>query len=389
MRRILKAQVKYLSLCPKGANGLKTLYKEDAGQGDETDFSARMMTKAQDNFDEKGELLAVVYAPDMEDAHGEYAPAEVIREAMHGFLKEGEGIDIRHNEQALSKDDAYVAESFEIQKGDERFSDFTDYNGNKVDVTGGWGVMLKIDNPEIRKLYKEGEWQGISMGGSYLPEMEKADEDTAVKRTMKALARVLGLNHAYAHQSVTLSGDIDMTGEELTKTLEANNEKLSKSIVDGLSKALGKSDDGGKADPPADKGGNAGKTEGGLQAPLFKGDPTDLKAVRAHREAMAKFNLAKEVDWNDPASIEKYETELAKLDATQNGDGKTGDPTEQEIARLQKKHDEEIAALRKSSNQVPDDGVPSDLSKEDRESFKAADAMRKHLAERNGYATAK
>ena len=370
-RRIKKASVRFLSLCPKGANRLPVLYKEDKGEQGETTFDAQMLTKAADNFDEKGELLAVVYAPDLVDADGEYAPQDVIREAMHGMAKEGHQIDVRHNEQPVAKSDAFVAESFEIQKGDPRFADMKDYDGNAVDVAGGWGVLIKIESEDLRQKYRDGEWAGISMGGTYMPEITKAhDEETAVRRTMKALAKLFGIN-----PSDTPNGEIEMTGDELTKVLKDNNETLAKSITESLANVLG------KETPPADDKTPPADDKPADEAPLFKGDPLKLEDVQAHRKAVEAHNLRKSVDWNDPEAVAKYEATLAKAksDDTDDEGGKEA-PTEAE--RLIKEHEEEIARLRKASNQATDDG--SSLSKEDRESLEAAENMKKYLRERRG-----
>jgi hypothetical protein len=42
---------------------------------------------------------------------------------------------------------------------------FKDRAGSKVDVTGGWAVVIKIENEELRKKYRTGEWDGVSMAG--------------------------------------------------------------------------------------------------------------------------------------------------------------------------------------------------------------------------------
>lgn len=370
MRRILKAQVRFLSLCPKGANRLPALYKEDQPNGKgEIDFDARMLTKAAPDFKDKGELLAVVYAPDMVDSHGEYAPADVIREAMHDAAKSGLNVDIRHDEKALSKDDAYVAESFEIQKGDPRFADLKDYEGNPVDVTGGWGVLIKINNPDLRELYRKGEWQGISMGGSYLPEMAKADGESVT--LLKRIAALLGLKNTYAHQSISLSGDIDMTGEELTKMLEVNNEKLAKAITEGLTSALKKEDGpASKKDDPEP-----------LAAPMFKGDHGDAQAVEAHRMAVIRYNLAKDVDWANPDSIAEYQAKLSKLSDGSEG-VKEGTDQAEALRKAIEQKEQELARLRKASS-VPDgDGQGSTLTKEQQEISEAADEMSKLIKEK-------
>jgi hypothetical protein len=159
-RRIKKAKINFLSLCPRGANQLPTILKDDGT------FTLQTLVKASEDFDVKGELLNVVYAPELRDSQGDIASAEVIKEAMYDSSKSGMNIDIRHNNVAVPKDKAFIAESFIVQKGDARFADFKDYTGKAVDVTGAWATVVKIEDAELKRLYKTGEWNGVSMGGS-------------------------------------------------------------------------------------------------------------------------------------------------------------------------------------------------------------------------------
>jgi len=80
-------------------------------------------------------------------------------------MKNGAKLDIRHDGKAIAKEKAFVAESFIIQKGDERFQGWKDYDGKEVDVSGGWGIVVKIDDPDLRKSYREDGWNGVSLAG--------------------------------------------------------------------------------------------------------------------------------------------------------------------------------------------------------------------------------
>ena len=152
MRRIKKARIQFVSLVPKGANGIATIYKDDGS------FNFGLLVKdAGSAFADKGELVAVVYAPERRDSQGDIASAEVIKEALYESARNGFDIDIRHDGKAVPRDKAFVAESFIVQKNDPRFTDMKDYSGTPVDPTGSWGVVLKIDDQELRKLYREGK----------------------------------------------------------------------------------------------------------------------------------------------------------------------------------------------------------------------------------------
>lgn len=257
--RIIKAKVNFISLCARGANRLPVMYKSDEG------FAYfDPLTKA--NMDQ-GEITAVVYAPNMVDSQGEYADAEVIRDMAHEFGKTGEGVDIKHNNVALSKEVAFVAENFIIQKGDPRFADMRDYQGNPVDVTGGWGVVIKIEDQGLRQAYREGKWNGVSMGGFALREAEKSSQ-----------------------------GDFDMDFKDLQKALDASSEKTAAAVVSGLTEALKTA---GLIKPDLAKDDKKAPA-----APTFKGDYSDKIAVRKHLKACRIHKLT--VD-NDPATPEGFE----------------------------------------------------------------------------------
>src|SRR5690606_3383333 len=212
-RRIKKARITHISLVPRGANRMPVLYKQDGS------IQFDLLTKVGSDFDEEGELLAVVYVPELRDSQGDIASAKVVKEMMHSFAKEGKGIDIRHDGKPVGKDRAFVAEQFLVQKGDSRFAGFKDYDGNEVDVTGAWAVIIKIEDEELRRLYREGQWNGVSMGGVGEVEEEK---EGILKEILKALGLANNRNN----------GDQDMTAEELAKALEKNNESLTKALIE-------------------------------------------------------------------------------------------------------------------------------------------------------------
>lgn len=297
-RRIKKAKVDFISLVPKGANLLRTMYKSADGH-----FELATLTK---DINEQGEIYAVVYAPELRDHQGDIASAEVIKEMAYDFAKSGLGIDIRHNEKPLSKDDIFVAESTIIQKGDDRFAGITDYDGNTVDVEGGWGVVLKVENEDLRKMYREGDWQGVSMGGSMLV-VEDKDEPlekeakSRVERAVERLRSALGMSpsRSSAYASVTISGDLDMTSEELAAVLAESNKQL----LAELSKT--------KAPEPENK--PEPKVEPVEKALTFTGDPLDEKAVREFEYKVQEAAIKKGIDTTSPESIKQGAESLRNL----------------------------------------------------------------------------
>lgn len=328
-RRIMKGNIKFVSLCPRGVNRMPVIYKAESGDNGTLDMD--MLFKGDEI--EKGELLGAVYVPEVTDSQGDVASADVIKDMMYDAAKNGLNIDIRHNEKPLLKSQAFIAESFIIQKGDPRFSGFKDYDGKPVDVTGGWGVVMKIEDKELRQKYKNGEWNGVSMGGTAQVKAEKSDEkaDNIVAR----LAELLSVKKekdttdmteaevvAIVKKSVPTAAEI---AAEIAKGQEIAAEEAAK---------LAKEEADKKAKEEASKG---------EQAPIFKGDPMNAEDVKKHADALKAFELRKSVDWANPKSVEEYQAKLADLKkSTENQT-----PEQKEVARLEK----ELAEAKKRSNQ--------------------------------------
>lgn len=178
-KRITDLRVFFISLCPKGANRIKTILRDDDS------FVFEGVAKAT----EDGKLYAVVYAPGLQDSQGHRIDdAAVIEKACHGYIenaiRQGGGIDLRHNFQPLGPDKARLCESFIIQKGDPRFADAKTYDGKPFDPAGGWGVVIELIDPELRKLYATGEWAGVSLGG--LARIEPVQKEGMDEKELKA-----------------------------------------------------------------------------------------------------------------------------------------------------------------------------------------------------------
>lgn len=371
MRRIKSAKISFISLVPRGANQLPVLYKSE----DQT-AQFECLTK-DDRLEEHGELTAVVYVPETFDSQKDIASAAVIKQMAHDFVRNGGSVDIKHNLEAMPREKVSVVESFLVQKNDTRFADLKDYSGRPVDATGGWGVVIKVDDAELRRLYREGHWNGVSMFGPAIVEPLTKSADTNIPDELaKRLAG--GSNNRNPNET-------DMDIKELTQALTANNESLVKSLTDsivtGLAKAL-------KPEAPADDKTNLIK---------FEGDPTNVADVRKH----AKRVRASQVNWNDAQSVAKYEAELAKEAtdaaaaeaAAKAATDKNKSPelvkAEAELAKAQA----ELVKVQKGSNQSPDDkgdqsqAFDTGLSKSDLEGMKAGDRMAAYINRQRGFAT--
>lgn len=277
MRRIRKANIEFISLVPNGANMLKPVYKEDGS------FSFGCLSKAMDTFDEKGELLNVVYAPEHRDSQDDIADAEVIKDACYNYICKGGKIDIRHNGIAVPSEKARVGENFLVQKTDERFHGWKDRTGKEVDLTGAWATVIKIDDPELRKKYRSGEWAGVSMGGTAIVDQEKADIDRLIE---------------------VISKSLNTPPKPEAKDMDKNEMKeLFKELTTEIVKAL-------KPEAPKPEV----KTED-KDAPVFKGKLDNLRDVQKHERDVFLYQLKKGTDWNDVESIKSYREAIATAKA--------------------------------------------------------------------------
>lgn len=280
---------------------MPVLYKSDG--------TVEFATVAKATDEDAGELTCVVYPVERADADNHLASAEVIKQMAHDFQREGGQIDVRHNGKAVSKDQAYVAENFIVQKGDPRFEGFQDYDGNAVDTDGAWATVIKIDDPELRRLYREGEWNGVSMFGTGLLEVSKADEDAP--GWFRKFLSTVGLGAALNNPSPQ---EIEMNKQELEEVFEKQFSKLTDTIAKALTK-----EDAPAPEPKADV-----KKEDTV-------DLTDADAVRAHLASLEKEDL----DLTDADAVREHLAKLEKAEAEAD-DGDDSDEVKELKAKLRK-----------------------------------------------------
>jgi len=299
-RQILKAKIGFISLCPAGANTIQTMYKSADG---DKNIDLQVLSK---DMTEQGELLCCVYAPDMEDSQGDQASAAVIKDFAYDFAKNGGEIDIRHNEKPLSKEDIFVAETLIIQKGDERFGEMEDYDGDPVDVTGGWGVVLKVENEELRKLYRSGEWGGVSMGGMMLAR-DTSDESNVEKILKTIFAPLLKLRKQ--ETEVMKDTDLKQVADVVAKAFDERDKATAK-----------KAEEAKVAKEKADKEKTDETKLGlGMTEPVLKADPTE-EDVAKHRKNLAIYDLSKKVDPKNSSALFAFETKAKEIASSEKLD---------------------------------------------------------------------
>jgi len=285
-RRLKNARITHLSLCRKGRNKLKTVMK--SGDRLEVPLVVSKMDESE------GLLYSLVWAPGHVDIDGDIMDAAEIQKMAHGFLSNGGNIDVEHDLDPLSKEQVQIAETLIVQKGDERFSGMT-YDGETIDPTGSWGIVLKILDPELKAAYDAGDWDGISMFGQA--------EGSPVHKTQPQP-----------------EPETSVMDEDTIKALVA------KAVADGITASK-------NADLEAQKAADLAKAEADKAAGItFDGDPTNVEDIAKHE---AKLTLSK-VDWNDPKSVADYKATLTTETVAKSDNEKAIVALKKQIADLEK-----------------------------------------------------
>ncbi len=150
MRLLKDLDVKFISLVKKPANRRERLILKDDG-GFELFVPFEKTRLSEDMV-----VYGVVYAPGEPDAHGDYTTAEEIKKAAWKFLREGRvrNVDVEHTYREAP---AYVAESWLSKGNDPLFPD---------EPEGTWIVGIKVEDENLWKRIKKGEYRGFSLAGT-------------------------------------------------------------------------------------------------------------------------------------------------------------------------------------------------------------------------------
>lgn len=277
LKRIKGLNVTFVSLLKRGANLQPGLLKGENG------VEIQCLTKA----DVEGLLHSIVYLPNKPDAHGHLMLKEDVRQACHTHNANGARLDHHHDLKPLSKEQAHMVESFVLQGPDPRFPT-EDRDGNPISHAGAWGMITKIEDPELLAKAKNGDLTEVSLfapAGGF--ELEDYEAETVSKEEPK---------------------EPDMDPEELAKAI-AN-------ALKPQFEALQKSIDEAKPEPP--------KTENKTQAPVLTknedGSPVfpdsdDPKALLKYERELEDWTLKEEYKERmaDIDSVKEYRQRLTDL----------------------------------------------------------------------------
>lgn len=257
LRRIKSATITAIALCRRGKNGMRTLYKDDGS----VEFETLMKAGAEN------EILSVVYAPERPDDDGDFADAPVIKGMAHEYLRDHRALDIEHDGKKLPNSAAYVAESFIVAKGDSRFADWKDYDGNPVgDLTGAWASVIKLEDPALQKAYREGDLDGVSMFGRAAVERVSSTK-AASKRVAERLGKARGTQ-----------GENDMDETKLKELLSGFKAEITTMVKSAI-----------EAIKPVEK--PEAKPE--LTAPVFKGSASNAADLEAFENELRAYEMSK------------------------------------------------------------------------------------------------
>lgn len=268
-KKLKDIEITHISLVKAGANNKTFIYKSIK---DEPSYE-NIVSIAKQN-DEQGIVYGIVYEPDTVDAHGDFTTADEIKKAAYNFMKalNNRNVDKEHT---FKSEDAYVAESWLIRKGDSLFPEAKE---------GTWAVAIQLESDAIKKSVKDGELKGLSMAGKAVKEeVQKSGEDKNITEIIKS---------AIASVFKSFEGK---------KTPELNKEEIEKAIKGELEPLI--------------------KERDTLNGEVEKLKSNLAKSESERKELVTAITMSKQdtdpvtVDQNDAVAIAKAATELVKKES--------------------------------------------------------------------------
>jgi len=227
-KELKNLQVNWISLVENPANQREFIFKS-ADKNRKSNISKSIkISKAES---EKHLIYGIVYEPDIEDAHGEFATAETIEKACHGFSENYRqwAVDSEHNEM---DNRSIVVENF-ILKGDHSMVDAAD---------GSWIVVIKVNDVDTWESVKDGTFTGLSMAGwAESTETEKAATSAALEA-----GKVIDFIKSFFgnKDNNNNSTESEMNAQEIAAVVKTAVEQGNKPLLERIEK-LEKSEDAG------------------------------------------------------------------------------------------------------------------------------------------------
>ncbi|HEX2868796.1 MAG TPA: XkdF-like putative serine protease domain-containing protein [Ignavibacteriales bacterium] len=171
-RRLLDADVTFISLCGKGANKKTLIYKSQNTQA--PTLQKTVQIKKVDSDEHK--VYCIVYSPDETDSQGDTADKTAIEKMAYGFMKSGRNKNVDQDHD-FTPDEGFIAESWILKTSDPVFP---------LEKEGSWAVCIKVENEETWQMVKDGEITGISMAAiAQVEEIPDETTDATVNKSTK------------------------------------------------------------------------------------------------------------------------------------------------------------------------------------------------------------
>lgn len=148
-RKLIDLQVDFISLVKRPATGKRFVLKSQGG-----DVAGVFALLKTDKLLKRA--YGIVYSPGHVDAQGDWADEETIRKAADHFLLSGRVYNV-DREHDFRGQDAFVAESWLVRKGDPLFGD---------EPAGSWAVGVQVESELLWSELESGDLVGISLAGS-------------------------------------------------------------------------------------------------------------------------------------------------------------------------------------------------------------------------------
>ena len=351
-RRIVKADITHISLVKRGANQLPVIYKSEEQQAHFSPLAKSM--------NEDGEIAACVWLPSNRTCSGTWHPPRSLSRWRTGSRPRTTSATWISNTTARTcpRTKPRLWSRSSSRRTIPRFDGMKDYSGNPVDVTGGWGVVMKVEDEALRAAYRHGEWNGVSMYGGAI---------------VKA-----------ASEGQPNDGGVDMDASEVQAMIDSSNEKLMKSMqgmfttalvtnkydADTLQKSGVTSEDTAdqietkvrlwKAENKTpEKNGEEEVELNKSKAPVFDGDPTDATAVEEFEYKVKKHEILSKMDPSKPESVREASDAIADLEVPESISKSEGnmDPEKKNL-------EERLKKSQSRSSQNTTDGVNTQVEEE-------------------------
>jgi hypothetical protein len=169
--RLRKLRVSAISLCKRGVNGMPVILKSASAESASGEGAIELKSQVVSKNSRKQLITSLLYLPNRVDRQGHTIDAEELEKAAFDAMRDGVTIDIEHDGVAIDKSRAHLAESYLVSKGDPRFENFKDDEGNPVDATGGWATTIRVTDTELWKSKVEsGDIGAFSLAGNAILE---------------------------------------------------------------------------------------------------------------------------------------------------------------------------------------------------------------------------